>query len=184
MLTGVVTESSPNRNEVWLSEDVWRTGGSRVGVPALLRGLEKLNEGRGRPEASELMEGDRCAKPRLGESAPLLVENFLGPCECIDVLNELSPSPSVDSSDDMTLEDRLENDGRGGRSPVASNEFILVGFSGELTIEYVDTGDCCGRLSCVADRESCNFSSCSVGRLGAPLSMGVGDCSLLAPIPK
>jgi hypothetical protein len=79
----------------------------------------------------------------------------------------------------MILEDLFEKDGLGGRRPVASKELILVSFSGELAIEYEDTGD--WKLSGVADRERFNFSD---GALVTFLSIGVGDCSLRAPTPK
>ena len=68
MLTGVFAESSARRKEAWLSDDAWRAGWSKVGgskvgwskvgVPTLLNGLEKLKEGRIRPDVSELTDGD------------------------------------------------------------------------------------------------------------------------------
>jgi len=181
MLTGVFAKSSRKTSDEWLSDDACRTGKSRFGVPALLSGLEKLKLGRGRLEMSELMEGDRCARPRPGERTPLLLENFRGACEWIDVLRELKPSPSVDSCEDIMLEDRFENEGRGGRSPATSKVCIFESFSGELAMEYVDTGDCWGMLSWVTDRVRFTFSD---GALVTFRSMGVGDCSLLAPMPK
>lgn len=74
MLIGVLAESSARMNEDWLSEDAWRAGVSNTGVPTRLNGLEKLNEGRGSPDASELIDGDRgkCA----GENRPLPTERF------------------------------------------------------------------------------------------------------------
>lgn len=59
MLTGVCTESSAKTKEGWLSEDACLEGasslegGSKLGVPARLSGLEKLNEGRGRTAESK-----------------------------------------------------------------------------------------------------------------------------------
>jgi len=57
---------------------------SRPGVPALLRGLEKLKDGRGRgADRSDAIEGDRWACGKAGEAAweleiPLPLDNFLG----------------------------------------------------------------------------------------------------------
>jgi len=59
MLMGVWAVSSAKTNEAWLSEDAWRAGVSKLGVPALLRGLEKLKDGRGNPDVSELTDGER-----------------------------------------------------------------------------------------------------------------------------
>jgi hypothetical protein len=64
MLTGVWAESSARMKEGWLSEDACLDGDSKTGVPALLMGREKLKEGRGRADDSELTEGDRRAEPR------------------------------------------------------------------------------------------------------------------------
>lgn len=58
MLTGVFAVSSAKIKEAWLSEEGWRAGESKPGVPDRVMGLEKLKDGRGSPEASELMEGD------------------------------------------------------------------------------------------------------------------------------
>lgn len=58
MLTGVWAVSSAKMNEGWLSEEACLRGDSIPGVPDLLRGLEKLKDGRGRADVSELTEGD------------------------------------------------------------------------------------------------------------------------------
>jgi hypothetical protein len=57
MLIGVWAVSSARIKEGWLSDDACRCGVSKPGVPALLNGLEKLNDGLGN-EATELIEGD------------------------------------------------------------------------------------------------------------------------------
>jgi hypothetical protein len=59
MLTGVCTESSASTKEGWLSDDACLDGRSKLGVPARLRGREKLNDGRGNTDDSELTDGDR-----------------------------------------------------------------------------------------------------------------------------
>jgi hypothetical protein len=66
--------------------------------------------------------------------------------ECIEVLKVLMPSSSVDSSgEDIKLEVRFVNMGRGGIRPAASNEFLVI-LSGELVIDLV-IGDCWRKLS-------------------------------------
>lgn len=59
MLIGVWADSSASIKDAWLSEDACLAGESSVGVPARLRGREKLNDGRGNgAERSELIDGD------------------------------------------------------------------------------------------------------------------------------
>lgn len=65
MLTGVCTESSARTKEGWLSDEACLVGMSKLGVPDLLSGLEKLKEGLGRPEESEATDGDRWNEPAL-----------------------------------------------------------------------------------------------------------------------
>ena len=140
VLLGVQAGSSAGR-EAWLSDESWRAGASKIGVPALLMGLEKLNCGRGSPEASEATEGERWNGGQAGEKAPLLEESLRELCEWIEVPNVLTPSSSVDSSgDDIRLEDRLVNNGRGGTRPAASNEFFGA-LSGELVTTELGRGD-------------------------------------------
>jgi len=83
----------------------------------------------------------------------------------------------------------FEKEGRGGRRPAASKECIFWSFSGELAIEYVDIGECAGKLSWVVDLERCILSTLSVLKydwlwLDWLLSRGVGDCDLGAPTSK
>ena len=59
ILTGVLAVSSVRTNDVWLSEEVCRSGKSKLGVPARLSGREKLKDGRGSSDAFEQTEGDR-----------------------------------------------------------------------------------------------------------------------------
>lgn len=73
MLTGVFAVSSVSINEAWLSEEACRSGMSKLGVPARLSGLEKLNDGRGSPEASEQTEGDRWYGGNAGDIMPVLL---------------------------------------------------------------------------------------------------------------
>jgi hypothetical protein len=73
MLTGVLAVSSVRMKEAWLSEEACRAGISKLGVPARLNGLEKLKEGRGNPEASEHIEGDRWYGGKAGDIMPMLL---------------------------------------------------------------------------------------------------------------
>lgn len=59
LLSAVEAASSGGKKDPWLSDDIVRAGGSKLGVPARLIGLEKLNCGRGSPEASEATDGER-----------------------------------------------------------------------------------------------------------------------------
>src|SRR5262245_17669160 len=120
MLTGVAVDSSARRNDVWLpawlSVDAWRAGPSSVGVSDRLMGLEKLKDGRGRLDMSELMDAERpYGKP--GEAMLLLpMDSFLMSWEWNEELQELVTSPSSESrGEDMTLEVRLGNKDRGGK---------------------------------------------------------------------
>src|SRR3569833_110835 len=134
MLTGVLAVSSARMKEAWLSEEACLAGVSRPGVPARLKGREKLKEGRGSgADASELMDGDLRYEPKAGETMPLLELSLRDGCEWKEVLMELRPSSSVGSrGEDMMLDDRLGKSGRGGtRPPVESNEFFFTGFSGD-----------------------------------------------------
>lgn len=177
VLTGVQAISSPAMKDPWLSQDAWRTGGSKLGVPALLRGLEKLNFGRGRPETSEATDGERWYGGKPGDRIPLLVENLRELWECIDAL--IAPSPSIDSKgDDTRLEVRFVNIGLGGASPVESNE-CFASLSGELVKDALPRGECGGKLSCVTDLPS---GWCFSGEWPRP--RGDGDRSLRAPTPK
>lgn len=63
MLTGVCADSSAKTKDGWLSDDACREGISKLGVPARLRGLEKLNEGRGKADESDPMDGDLWNEP-------------------------------------------------------------------------------------------------------------------------
>lgn len=143
MLTGVCAESSARRKEAWLSDEAWRAGGSKLGVPTLLIGLEKLNDGRGKPDVSELIEGDRWYGGNAGESTPALLLDILrGPKEWNELPSELGPSSSVDSSgDDIKLDVRFVKIGLGGTKPAASKESILCSLSGEVVVEKLGTGD-------------------------------------------
>jgi hypothetical protein len=59
-LTGVWAVSSARINDGWLSDEVCRDGVSSPGVPARLKGLEKLKDGLGRgADMSEATDGDR-----------------------------------------------------------------------------------------------------------------------------
>lgn len=58
MLTGVWTESSAKMKEGWLSDEACLEGKSIPGVPALLRGREKLKFGLGKTDDSDPTEGD------------------------------------------------------------------------------------------------------------------------------
>lgn len=59
MLIGVWADSSASINDGWLSDEACRMGGSKLGVPDLLMGREKLKAGRGSAEDSEAADGDR-----------------------------------------------------------------------------------------------------------------------------
>lgn len=132
----------------WLSEDACLEGESMAGVPDLLIGREKLNDGRGRAEESEPTEGDLRKDPRAGDiigliNAALPEESFRGGREWNepDMLPE--PSSSVgNSGEDMMLEDLLGNRARGGAKPSSSNECCLY-LSGEPLTEPL--GCCEGR---------------------------------------
>ena len=133
-------------NEAWLSEEAWRSGISKLGVPARLNGLEKLNDGRGRPEASEQTEGDRWYGGKAGDIIPVLLvlDSFRTGCEWKDALSVAEPSSSVPTSgEDRMLEDLFGNSVRGGASPEASNGSIRTTFSGELVCTKLCTGDWC-----------------------------------------
>jgi hypothetical protein len=90
----------------------------------------------------------------------------------------LRPSSSVGSSgDDIRLEVRLVNIGRGGTRPAVSKEF-LASLSGDPAIEEPVIGDCWCRLSWAVDLPS----ACFPGE--GPEPIGEGDLSLRAPTPK
>ncbi len=78
MLTGVWA-SSARKNEGWLSEEACLEGKSKDGVPARLSGREKLNDGRGRPDASDATEGDlwKLLARTPGAAKALLAEESL-----------------------------------------------------------------------------------------------------------
>lgn len=131
--------SSVKTNDPWLSVDFWRTGGSKLGVPALLSGLEKLNDGLGSgADMSDAIEGDLW-NDALGDGEmrppPLLVENFRNACcECIGetAADALSLSSSAVSDDmDLMLGGRGGNRFRGGARPLVSFETVCLSFSGD-----------------------------------------------------
>ena len=137
--------SSASMNEGWLSEDACLVGESNVGVPARLMGLEKLKEGRGRAEDSELTDGERLSEPS-GEAIALLIaglpdDSFRGGREWKDPPILLDSSSSVGTNgDDIMLEDRLGNKDLGGARPSSSNEPSFC-FSGELVVDSFWRGD-------------------------------------------
>lgn len=149
ILTGVCAESSARMKDGWLSEDAWRDGDSKAGVPALLIGREKLKEGRGRADDSELTEGDRLAEPS-GEArewlrAGLPVDSLRGGREWNDppMLPDTSSSVGV-NGDDKMLEDRLGNSVLGGARPRSSSD-PGFDFSGEFGVDSFCKGD--GRVT-------------------------------------
>jgi hypothetical protein len=123
--------------EGWLSEDAWREGESKLGVPARLNGREKLNEGRGRTDDSELTEGDRREEARgdaiAAGNAALPEDSLRGGSEWKDPPILLSSSVGT-SGDDMILEERLGNRDLGGIKPSSSSEPGLA-FSGDPVMD-------------------------------------------------
>jgi hypothetical protein len=100
---------------------------SRLGVPARLRGREKLNDGLGKGDDSDPTDGDLWFDPNEGdiiggpEKALLLEDSLRVGREWNDVL--ITASSSVGSKgDDMMLEERFENRGRGGASAAVSKD--------------------------------------------------------------
>ncbi len=90
-----------------------------------------------------------------------------------------TPDSSVDSrGDDMMLDERRGNSCLGGTSPEESKEYFLAGIFSGLEIGALVVGEGAGTLSYVVDLELDSLSS------GSVLSIGVGDCSLRAPMPK
>jgi len=103
MLTGVFAASSARMKDGWLSEEACLEGTS-MGIPvplALLKGREKLKEGRGSlvppTEISELMEGDLAKKEgEMGEvDMPLPAEGL----RCGDSPGTACEEPSSELSD-------------------------------------------------------------------------------------
>ena len=129
MLTGVWTESSANTKDGWLSDDACRDGKSKRGVPALLRGLEKLNEGLGSAEQSEPTEGDLWKEPvpvyPEAAKAALPEDILRAGADCTEAAGLLEASSSTEPpcDDDVALDGRCERkDGLGGASPASSAE--------------------------------------------------------------
>lgn len=110
-----------------------------MGVPDLLRGREKLNEGRGRAaDESEPMDGDLPDRkePIAGDvtalaKAALPEDSFRGGREWNEPDILLLPSSVGKRGEDMMLDDLLGNSARGGANPNSSKESCFC-FPGEL----------------------------------------------------
>lgn len=138
-------------NEVWLLDDVCCVGGFRFGVLVLLSGLEKLNDGCGKVEIFELMEGDCWYGVNLGDKILLLVENLWDFWEWNDVfIGVLNFLLLVELLwEDIKFEECLVNRGWGGISFLVLWEVVLDIFLGELVIEWVGVDVGRGIFFCV-----------------------------------
>lgn len=126
--------SSAKIKDGWLSDEACRDGESKLGVPALLKGREKLKDGRGRADDSELTEGDLRAELKDGAAAwtraVLPDDNLRGGKEWKDPPILLATSSLVEPSGaDRMLDDRLGNNVLGGASPRSSRDpgFVFLG---------------------------------------------------------
>lgn len=155
------------------------------GVPARLRGLEKLNDGRGRTEDSEPTDGDLLKEPTTGDAmalvkAALPEESLRGGKEWKEPAMLPEPSSSVGTSgEEVLLAVLREWNARGGANPISSKEPCFRRcFSGEPCVEAFARGDDRGTEWSLRGGEA---GVCSSGWAWISLWSGDGERTLLPP---